>query len=64
MFTGTPQTIPVPLNKDWYEVVLQPSGDLIARGPFKDREHWLNEVPRRYDGIEVLGAIKKRDQDP
>jgi hypothetical protein len=55
---------PVRFNKDRYEVLLQPSGGLIARGPFKDDEHWLNEVPRRYEEIEVLGATKKREQDP
>jgi hypothetical protein len=47
---------PVNLNKDWY-AVRRAAGDSTLRveGPFKDDEHWLNEVPQRYVGVEVLG---------
>jgi hypothetical protein len=46
---------PVALNKDWYAV--RATGDVTLRveGPFRDAEHWLDEVPKRYQGIEVLG---------
>lgn len=51
---------PVALNKDWYAVHAYADGSLSVRGPIKDAEHWLNEVPRRYDGIEALG--RKREE--
>lgn len=47
---------PVALNKDWYAVRASDESTLRVEGPFKDREHWLDEVPWRYDGIEVLGS--------
>jgi hypothetical protein len=52
---------PVRLNKDWYAV--RPSSDpnfLIVDGPHKDCEHWVNEIPDRYAGAEIIGT-KKRD---
>jgi hypothetical protein len=51
---------PVALNKDWYAVHACADGSLRVQGPIKDAEHWLNEVPRRYDGIEALG--RKREE--
>lgn len=27
---------------------------LKVEGPFRDAEHWLDEVPERYDLVEVL----------
>lgn len=52
---------PVELNKDWYAVVIAPNNDnmLLVDGPFKDIEHWLNEIPQRLKGVEVLGVPKK-----
>ena len=46
---------PVALNKDWYAVRAGADACLRVDGPIKDREHWLDEVPERYRGIEVLG---------
>jgi len=46
---------PVALNKDWYAVRANADGVLRVHGPIRDAEHWLDEVPRRYEGIEVLG---------
>lgn len=51
----------VALNKDWYAVHASAGGSLRIRGPIKDAEHWLDRVPRRYDGIEVLG---RRREEP
>lgn len=52
---------PVRFNKDWYAVVDPDDGSdhLLVDGPQKDREHWLDEIPRRYDGIQTLGTPKK-----
>jgi hypothetical protein len=47
---------PVALNKDWYAVRAGGDATLRVEGPFKDLEHWLDEVPERYDGIDVLGS--------
>lgn len=53
---------PVELNKDWYAVVVDPQRDdmLLVDGPIKDAEHWLNEIPSRLNGIEVLAVPKKQ----
>jgi len=52
---------PVLFNKDWYAVRLSSDPNfLLVDGPHKDREHWINEIPGRYAGAEVIGA-KKRD---
>lgn len=48
---------PVALNKDWYGVHASGDGMLRVRGPVRDHEHWLNAVPSRYNGIEVLGNV-------
>ncbi len=47
---------PVALNKDWYAVRASGDATLRIEGPFRDAEHWLDEVPERYDRIEVLGS--------
>lgn len=54
---------PVDLNKDWYAVVVIPGDDslLLVDGPFKDAEHWLDELPQRLKGIEVWGIPKKQN---
>ena len=49
---------PVELNKDWYAVVAIPNSDsmLLVLGPNKDAEHWLNEIPGKLKGAEILGV--------
>jgi hypothetical protein len=49
---------PVSLNKDWYAVVSIPNTDsmLLVVGPIKDAEHWLDKIPERLQGAEVLGV--------
>ena len=51
---------PVALNKDWYAVRANGDATLPVEGPFRDAEHWLDEVPARYNGIQVLGTRKPR----
>lgn len=55
---------PVALNKDWYSVRVGADACLRVEGPIKDREHWLDEVPERYRGIEVLGIRHPEPSDP
>lgn len=46
-----------PLNKEWYAVVA--TGDpneLVVDGPYRDSEHWLPEVPSRYEGAKIVTA--------
>ena len=52
---------PVELNKDWYAVIRHPDNDnmLLVDGPFQDDEHWIDELPQRLKGIEVLAVPKK-----
>lgn len=57
---------PVRYNKDWYAVV-DPGSDsdhLIVQGPQRDREHWLNEIPARYDGVRILVTDSEKLVDP
>ena len=51
---------PVEWNKDWYAVVRSGNDPtlLLVDGPKKDAEHWLNELPARVRGIEILGVPK------
>ena len=53
---------PVALNKDWYAVRARGDATLRVEGPFKDREHWIDKVPERYDGSEVLNSEKPKSQ--
>ena len=57
---------PVELNKDWYAVIRVPHTDtlLLVEGPIKDEEHWIDEVPRRLNGAEILGIPKKTNDEP
>jgi hypothetical protein len=52
---------PVELNKDWYAVLIDPDDDtmLLIDGPIRDEEHWIDELPQRLKGIEVLAVPKK-----
>jgi hypothetical protein len=46
---------PVALNKDWYAVLAVDSHpDLLFVERRRDSEHWIDERPARYDGIEVI----------
>ena len=54
---------PCALNKDWYAVVDPDDGDFLwVDGPQKDREHWLNEIPERYDGVRILSPPAKKSE--
>lgn len=55
---------PVPLNKDWYAIVLSDDPNvLVVDGPYKDSEHWLSEIPTRYEGAKVTGAADDQKDD-
>jgi hypothetical protein len=56
---------PVELNKDWYAVVRCSDSDsyFMVSGPIKDDEHWIDEIPARLQGAEVLGVPKAQDQE-
>ncbi len=49
---------PADLNKDWYRVIVMPEDDsmFLVTGPHKDQEHWLDEIPERLKGVEILGV--------
>lgn len=51
---------PVELNKDWYAVIKVPDTDsmLMVSGPIKDDEHWIDKMPDRLKGAEILGVPK------
>ena len=54
---------PVALNKDHYTVRFSSDPDALRiDGPHKDCEHWINEIPSRYTGAEVLGAKKNGEK--
>jgi hypothetical protein len=52
---------PVKLNKDWYAVIRTPDSEemLLVAGPYKDHEHWINDIPERLKGAEVLRVPPK-----
>lgn len=56
---------PVELNKDCYLVVLPPQDSpyYMITGPFKDSEHWIDDIPRRLEGARVFGLPDKKDAD-
>ena len=49
---------PVALNRDWYPIITFASPDsmLLVRGPISDWDHWLDKIPERLRGAEVLGV--------
>jgi len=49
---------PVALNRDWHPIITLASSDsmLIVRGPISDSDHWLDRIPERLRGAEVLGV--------
>ena len=52
---------PVRFNKDHYIAIRHPRDDsmLLTEGPFNDDEHWIDEIPEHYEGVEVLRAPGK-----
>lgn len=52
---------PVRLNKDWYSVIRDPESEkmLLVAGPYIDHEHWINDIPERLNGAEILGVPPK-----
>ena len=52
---------PVELNKDWYAVLRDPGTDamFLVSGPFRDEEHWLDELSARVRDAEILALPKK-----
>lgn len=52
---------PVELNKDWYAVIhaVESEEMLLVAGPYEDHEHWINDIPERLKGAEVLGVPPK-----
>ncbi len=49
---------PVLLNKDWYAVVAVSGTDtlFVIERPIPFDEHWINSLPERLHGAEVLGV--------
>jgi hypothetical protein len=49
---------PVALNRDWYPIITFAASDsmLLVRGPISDSDHWLDKIPERLRGAEVLGV--------
>ncbi len=48
---------PVNYNKDSYAIVQIPgSGYVYVDGPFKDHEHWINDIPGRFVGTQIYIA--------
>ena len=47
---------PMKLNKDVYAVFANTDDNLklLVLGPIKDKEHWINEIPARLDGVDIL----------
>ena len=47
---------PVNLNKDVYAVFANTGDDLklLVLGLDRDKEHWVNEIPDRLDGVDIL----------
>jgi hypothetical protein len=49
---------PAEFNKDWYPVFSVKEVDevFLVVGPIRDAEHWLDEIPGRLNGVEVLAV--------
>ena len=49
---------PVALNRDWHPIITFVSSDsmLLVQGPVSDSDHWLDKIPERLRGAEVLGV--------
>jgi hypothetical protein len=46
----------VALNRDWHPIIKFASSDsmLLLRGPISDSDHWLDKIPDRLRGAEIL----------
>ena len=55
---------PVNLNKDVYAVFANTEDDLklLVLGPIKDKEHWINKIPDRLNGVDVLLPFNNGDE--
>ena len=49
----------VRFNKDHYDVYPGADGQLRVEGPFKDDEHWIDDVPERYRGVAIVTIFSK-----
>ena len=56
---------PVNLNKDVYAVFTNTDNDLmlLVYGPMKDKEHWIDEIPDRLDGVDILLPPNNSDEE-
>lgn len=56
---------PVNLNKDVYAVFANTENDLmlLVYGPMKDKEHWIDEIPDRLDGVDILLPPNDSDEE-
>ena len=54
----------VKYNKDWYAIVVDLGHDnmLLACGPYKDNEHWINKIPERLKEAEILLVPPKKGE--
>lgn len=60
IFRNSPDD-PVKYNKDTYAIVMIPgSGYIYVDGPFKDHEHWIDEIPNRFAGTQIYTASRAR----
>jgi hypothetical protein len=43
-------------NIDHYVIIRDTvnGGALLMYGPFRDHEHWINEIPKRLKNVEIL----------
>jgi len=55
---------PMNFNKDIYAVFANTENDLklMVLGPLKDKEHWINEIPARLDGVNILLPPNNEEQ--
>lgn len=56
---------PKQYNKDWYAIFRDQTDErvLLFQGPFKDNEHWLDELPERLKNAEIYYVPAKTDED-
>lgn len=52
---------PVALNKDWYLVIYpgDKSGMLLVQGPITPEDHWIDFIPERLQGVEIVSCPAK-----
>jgi hypothetical protein len=42
-----------PFNKDHYVIIKSENSNLIIKGPLKDDEHWINDIPARLKNAKI-----------